>query len=170
MEINKKSFKQTEIIKRIVTAGFKTDAALEEGAVDKIIAATATCRVKSVTAGEAGAEASIRARITVLYLTPEGETDRYESGVDFSVLIPFDGAYKGEPLVDVTVDEVRVSSQPGGFGVTATVTAEAKFAVEKEFFYIEDADGLVVKKAEFSTLNEICRKCDAFEVEEEKNL
>ena len=168
MEINKKSFKQTEIIKRIVTAGFKTDAALEEGAVDKIIAATATCRVKSVTAGEAGAEASIRARITVLYLMPEGETDRYESGVDFSVLIPFDGAYKGEPLVDVTVDEVRVSSQPGGFGVTATVTAEAKFAVEKEFFYIEDADGLVVKKAEFSALNEICRKCDAFEVEEEK--
>ena len=168
MEIIKKSFKQTEIIKKSVVTGFKTDAALEEGVVDKIIASTATCRVKTVVPGETGAEASVRARITVLYLTPDGETDRYESGVDFSVLVPFEGEYKGEPLVDATVDELRVSSQSGGFVITATVTAEARFAVEKEYFYVEDADGAVVKKAECNVVNEICRKCDVFETEDEK--
>lgn len=169
MEIIKNSFKQTERIKKSVAAGFRADLSLDFGDVKKNVEASAECRVKSVTPAENGVNAEVRARISVIYLSVSGEIERYESGVDFSLVVPFEGAYVGEPVVDVIIDDVKLTANGGGFSVLASGVANAEFLVENEVGYAEEIDGAVTKKGNFSAYCLVGAKSDVFEAEEEKN-
>lgn len=167
MEIIKKSVNQTATIKKEVTSGFKTDLALEESSVRRIVSPKAAIRVTGVNKTSAGITVTARAALSVVYEGDEG-LEIYESGVDFSLEIPFDGEYLHEPVVDITADEVTVGMGAGGYTLTAQVTASANFLVALPLEYVEDVEGAIVKRADFPALNYVTSCVQNFEVQEEK--
>lgn len=167
MEIVKKSVNQTEVIKKEVSSGFKTDLALDESLVRRIICPRATVRVEGVTKTNAGITVSARAALNVLY---EGDAglEVYESGVDFSVEVPFDGEYLHEPVTEITADEVTVTAGAGGYTLTAQVTLTAEFLVVKAVEYVEDVENAINKRVDFSCLSYFDSCVRNFEAVEEK--
>ncbi len=169
MDIVKKSVKQTERIKKQASAGFKTDLALEESAVKRIIAPSVKLTRVNVQKSASGVTVSAVARINVLY---EGESslDVYESGVDFSMEIPFDGEYLREPLIFVSAGAVNIAMNAGGYSLTAEVFAEAEFLVACSFDYVCDAESAICKKTAFSALEYKLSQTGNYQTEEQKEF
>ena len=167
MEVVKKAINQTEFIKKEVSSGFKTDLALEESSVRRIIAPRAVVRVENVLKTDSGISVSAHASLSVIYEAVDG-LDVYESGVEFSIDIPFDGEFLREPDIQITAEDVSVSVGAGGYTLTAQVTASAEFLAVSGFEYVEDVEGAINKRVDFSALGYVTAVAQNFEAQEEK--
>lgn len=169
MDIIKNSVKQTEVIKKQAASGFKTDLSLDESLVKRIIAAEVKVRQGGVLKTSGGITVSALAQICVLY-EGEGGQDVYESGVDFSLEIPFDGEYLREPLVSLSSGEVKIAMGAGGYHITAEILAEAEFLVLKNLEFVSDVEGAICKKTNFSALEYKLSCVQNYEQEEQKSF
>lgn len=168
MELIKKSVTQTERIKKQTVIGFKTDLSLDETAVRRIVAPTVKCKTLGVSGTGSAITISARAQINVLY---EGDgLEVYESAVDFSVEIPFEGEYLHEPNVTLAADTVKLSASAGGYTLTAEITAVAEFCAAREFCYVNDIEGAICKKTAFSAIEYKTSCVDNYEMEEQKSF